>query len=287
MNRNSIVAIVIAAILAAAGGWWLGARSAESEVVPAVEPVDPGFSAEELPPAPAKDSAARWEDWTGTSPAWPLDLESPRECAAVDQEWLRVCRRLDSQESVRERMPSGGVCTLVRDVVTELAADPPVLAGELKSLPAFLGNVHHLFRVVGAQRLLLLRDLLRAEGADQEMLAFVGFRWLVSREKCDASGKAAISVDRLYEYAGYLTQTMGGQAYLRRRAPSTEALAGFYSLVILDLSVEEGFNSEGLDPRPEIERVRALIATQEFLFEEQYLHTLSEMSRRWKEREAR
>jgi hypothetical protein len=58
-------------------------------------------------------------------------------------------------------------------------------------------------------------------------------------------------------------------------------LAGFYSLLILDASIEEGYNPEGVDPRPEMARAHALISTQPLVFRDRYVEVLDEMQNRW------
>jgi hypothetical protein len=95
-----------------------------------------------------------------------------------------------------------------------------------------------------------------------------------------------VSRATLYAYAGFFFNTLGGQAYLRRRSPRIEALACFYGLEALDGAIRAGHNPYGLDPRPEIPRCRDLVATQEFVFSERYVAELDAISRRWEDREA-
>ena len=88
----------------------------------------------------------------------------------------------------------------------------------------------------------------------------------------------------MYAYSGFLFNTMGGQAYLRRRTPRTEALACFYALQVLDQAIAAGHNPEGLDPRTEIPRCRALLDSQPLVFSARYVDTLDRMARRWETR---
>jgi hypothetical protein len=90
-------------------------------------------------------------------------------------------------------------------------------------------------------------------------------------------------MERLYHHAAFLFHTIGGQAYLRRRSPKVEALAGFYALQILDRAIEEKHNPHGIDPRPEIERTRRLLEGQRFVFGEQYGKNLEAMARKWED----
>jgi hypothetical protein len=232
------------------------------------------------------EARREWTDWTGAAPVWPEDLASPADCAAVEEDLLRLCARLDaSGPSALAEIP-GGSCSLIRQVAEELARRPPKLESELRSYQSILGNVFHLYRVLGAERVELLRELLREEREHAEPLAMALYRWMASRESCARSGRTPVRAAPLYDYAAFLFQTMGGQAYLRRRPPATEALAGFYALLILDQAVESGHNPHGVDPRPEIRRTRDLLEASPLVFGDRYRTMLDEMEQRWKGRDS-
>jgi hypothetical protein len=230
-------------------------------------------------------SQTSWTEWLGSPPAWPADFAEPVDCEAVEQELLRVCARLDAGSAGRGSAGADGACPLIRQVVEELMRRPPTATSELRSYEAMLSNVFHLFRVVGAERLDRLRSLAAAEEPHAEPAAMALYRWLVSREQCARSGSTTIRAEPLYDYAGFLFQTLGGQAYLRRRTPRVEALASFYALLILDRAVERDHNPHGIDPREEIRRTRELLAVQPLVFGDRYLELLDAMEARWKARE--
>jgi len=171
-------------------------------------------------------------------------------------------------------------------VAEELARRPPQISTELRSYETMLANVFHLFRTVGRQRLDLLREMARVEDDHAEPIALALYRWLASRESCARSGRTAISKEPLYDYAGFVFGTMGGQAYLRRRSPKIEALVSFYALLLLDRAVEADYNPQGIDPRPEIRRTMALLEAQPLVFGDRYRTVLEEMRQRWAQRDA-
>lgn len=86
------------------------------------------------------------------------------------------------------------------------------------------------------------------------------------------------------EYAAALFQTLGGQAYLRRRAPRVEALASFWAIALLDRADRAGRNPHGVDLLPEIRRTRALVDAEPFLFRDRYLQELDRIEDRWSRR---
>jgi len=226
----------------------------------------------------------RWEALTGQPPVWPEDLTDPQNCEAVEADLARICSLLDQREYVREVAPAGGACGLIRTVAEELTARPPDISSELESYETILNNVFHLFRVIGRERLDLLRRIQWEEHELAEPAAMALYRWAVSREGCARSGTTTLRPEPLYEYAGFFFTTMGGQAYLRRRTPRIEALASLYALLIVDRAQQSGLNPAGVDPRPEIQRVRALIEVEPLVFREHYLLMLDQMADRWKER---
>jgi hypothetical protein len=226
----------------------------------------------------------RWAGLIGQPPEWPEDLTNPQSCEQVEADLARVCAALDQRDYVREAGLPGGSCGLIRTVAEDLARRPPNIASELESYEAILSNVFHLFRVVGRERLDLLRRIQWEEHELAEPTAMALYRWAVSRERCARSGKTPLEVEPLYDYAGFFFTTLGGQAYLRRRAPRVEALASFYALLIVDRAQQSGLNPAGIDPRPDIQRTRALIESEPLVFRDQYLLILDQMADRWKDR---
>lgn len=267
--------------------WWQWGLQRDVEQAAELEPVadavdtavEPGDAGDE----PSRERLA-WTALTGEEPIWPTDLDEPSDCRAVEAELGRLCRVLDSREYVREAGVPGGVCALLSTVAEALAARPPALSSELLSYESILSNVFHLFRTVGRPRLRLLRRAIAEEGPLAEPFSLALYRWAASRQHCARSGRTPITDEAMAGYSAFLFQTLGGQAYLRRRSPRVEALTSFYALRILDRSDAAGHNPWGLDARPEIARARALIAGQPLVFRERYLEALDEMERRWSRR---
>ena len=122
----------------------------------------------------------------------------------------------------------------------------------------------------------MLRRMLAEEQELAEPAALALYRWVISREDCGQGETAEIDQETLYEYGTFLFNTMGGQAYLRRRSPRVEALTCFYALQVLDRSIQAGNNPHGVDPRPEIGRCAALLQSQPFVFADEYVVELQE-----------
>jgi hypothetical protein len=290
-SRTVLVGVMIAALVVVWLAWsqWDALREvlggpddAAAEPVTPVVPEEGTVAAGDEGPG---EAAQRWAALLGRQPEWPADLAAPSDCRAVEADLARICAVLDSRAYLAGGQVSGGSCGLLQQTAAELAARPPVLSSELRSYESILSNVFHLFRVLGRDRVGLLRRIVGEERQLAEPVAMALFRWMMSRESCARSGRTPIRLAAMYDYAGFLFQTMGGQAYLRRRAPETEALVAFYALLILDRAERDGHNPHGVDPRPEIDRTRALLSSQDLVFSRRYVETLDEMAGRWKNRD--
>jgi hypothetical protein len=287
------VALIAAVVIAWLLWWQWGTLTAAICGSPSREVPEPaatetgpagagGANQPEAREAAVREAERLWTDWLGRAPVWPDDFAEPRDCRIIEEDMSRLCRRLDEGAGGES---SPGSCALIDQAAERLGAHPPDLTSELRSYETILENVHHLFRTVGAKRLDSLRRLARDERDHAEIAAFVLFRWLASREACARSGRPPIDEDALYAYAGFVFETMGGQAYLRRRSPRVEAMASFYALVVLDRAIERGHNPAGVDPRPDIARTRELLEGRAWVFGDRYRAVLEEMERRFKERE--
>ncbi len=300
MNRESErsilvrnIAIGLTVVIAIIGLVYYWNRSRETAGreppidVPAADPAAPAAEGDDSrPPTVGIDTAPgelarRWAAAMGQPPQWPDDFSAPGSCEQVELELARACSALDARATASPLRDQGGACTLMERVVAELAAAPPDLSSELRSYEAMLGNVFHLFRALGRERLRVLRQLLGEEQDLAEPLAMALYRWAISRESCSETAPGRIRAPAMYAYAGFLFNTMGGQAYLRRRTPKTEALACFYALQVLQHAIVGGYNPQGFDPRTEIPRCRALVETQPLVFSDRYVALLDEISRAW------
>jgi hypothetical protein len=295
-RRRLLGGLLVAAVVLIWLVWWqwdaIGDWLAPEEAAPVVTPSTteptlprPADSAEEHAES-ENESTRRWTELVGSPPIWPDDLSAPTSCQDVENDLVRVCRAVDAELEQEQEPVPGGFCALLSQTATALAARQPRTSAELRSYPTILANTFHLFRVLGAQRMGHLRRAAAVDPDLAEPAALALYRWLASRPKCARSGDTPLRREALYAYAAFLFRTLGGQAYLRRRSPRVEGLTGFYGLLILDAAIDQGYNPEGVDPRPELSRTRALIESQPLVFRDRYLEILGRMERRWERKGA-
>lgn len=269
--RNVSIGVVV--LLMAGAVAWFGVKRSGRSGAPAPSAVDEstgGSVAEprEIEPvkAPPNPDEPVW--------VWREPLDEPHDCDAVERDLEAFCAVLDAGPHGLDGRRS---CDVITEAVVALAAQPPRASAELRRHADVLRNVHHAFRVLGRERLGELRRL-AGDRALVEPGALALYRWIRSRERCDGPDVASTV---MYDYASFAFTTLGGQAYLRRRAPAVEALACFWALHALDRSIAEGHNPNGVDPRFEIDRCSQLVATQPLLFRDRYAERLADMSDRW------
>lgn len=263
------------------GGWlvfqwkpeWF-ARSAVEGTPPAVASIPPPAVA----PLAAGDVAVQhWVEITGASPEALMPGDVGGDCESIERAWRRTCDHLDA------RFPTGGSFSLSVELIDELSRSRPTVVGELHQHAAMLQNAFHLFRVVGAERLGHLSQMLGQEDL-LEPAAHALYRWVAASERCSQRGAPRLSAAESSEYAAYLFQTLGGQAYLRRRTPRAEALACFYAIHSIDLAQRSGQNGQGYDPRREIPRCGQLLSGERWVLGQAYSETLERIAAEWKPR---
>lgn len=253
-------------------------QTVHAELPDAVEN-QPASDQDLAPPTPMDHARSAWETRLGFEPEWPVDLNAPQDCEQVERDLERLCVYLDARPELREIADGYGSCDLLRQTADLLAGRPPSVSSELRSYETMLSNIFHLSRVVGRKTLRYPTQLLASQQELAEPLALAVYRWMISREQCLET--TPLDGDVLYAYAGFLFQTMGGQAYLRRRMPQVEGLTCFYALQVIDSAQQRGYNPDGIDPRKEIVRCSELLAEQPLAFHTEYLAALEEMALRW------
>jgi hypothetical protein len=235
----------------------------------------------DLPPGSAFAPLEReWVEITGSPPEWPDDFDRPTDCSATLDALRGLADRIDAGDYARRSGVSAGTFELFLNVAEALDRRPPTVGMRLDDGGAMRANVVHFLVALGPERLKRLVKLSRSESRMAEPLALSAYQWLRAGERCP-EGMRPPAENVQYDYAAFLLQTIGGQAYLRRRPPRIEALTSFYALLIADHAVQQKHNPHGVDLRPEIRRCRALMEGLPLVFRSHYLRTLDDLEARW------
>ena len=211
------------------------------------------------------------------TPAPDRDADSlPVDCAKVEAQMNAFFNYLDSQAYLSNRDLDGGSAGLFRESAGLLMANPPANIAEMKDMFRLVKNVTHFYRVLGKDRLMLAKDILATEDRVLEPAMAVFYSRIVECGQPLPGDTQPPSIERLYDYAGYFLNTLGGRSYLLRRESKVRMLVSYYAILIIDRANDEKFNQYGIDVRPYIDYLFYDISNQKGLtYRERYLTRLT------------
>jgi hypothetical protein len=202
--------------------------------------------------------------------------DTPADCAKVGSQMTAFFNYLDSRPYLTANNPDSDSAGFIRGCVGRLMADPPVNIAEMRDMFRLVKNVTHFYRVLGKDRLKLAREILTTEERIIEPALAVFYARIVECRQPLPGDSAPLSIERLYDYAGYFLNTLGGRSYLLRRESKLRMLVNYYAILIVDLANDQKFNQYGIDLRPYIDYLFYDISNQKGLtYRERYLTRLA------------
>jgi len=157
---------------------------------------------------------------------------------------------LDTQGYIKDYKLKESSLEHFNRLISKLVANPPIIVRETDDLFAILNNMAHLYRVMGIQDVLLVKDILANERELIEPTMMLFNKWSVIQSQCTATDLSiSLPLPGLYQYAGFFLNTLGGQSYLLRRQTFIRVLLRYYSILLLDRANSEGINIYGIDIR--------------------------------------
>lgn len=166
--------------------------------------------------------------------------------------------------------------TLFEMITKKLATHPPINVGEMEDLHGLIRNVTHLYRILGKDRVELVKEILKSEAAVSEPAMAVLFSWMTTCGNSQPAGVDHPSLKTLYQYACFFLNTLGGRSYLLRREPKLRVLINYYAVLIVDLANDAKINAYGLDIRPHLDYLLYDINNQKgLMYRQRYLSQMS------------
>jgi hypothetical protein len=207
------------------------------------------------------------------------DTQAHPDLADIERHIRAFFAYLDEQPYVQAYGLQGGTYLQYQIAINKLSSNLPAVAGEMQSLYTMVRNVAYLYRVMGKKPIYLTREILQNESEVIEPVMQTFYRWYTM----DEGGKPALggrpSPATMYEYAGFLLNTLGGRSYLLRRSPKVRALTTYYCVLTLDRANDEEINSKGIDIRPYLKSSMMEIKNQiGLIYQKEYIAKLSELS---------
>ena len=159
---------------------------------------------------------------------------------------------IDEKGYVERNKLTGSAYSQYEILENDLSATVPISFGEMESLYDLFQNTAHFYRVLGKQRLSLVKDILTNESDIIEFAMKTFFIWYTYENDNGIRMKSQPSIQVLYDYAGFFLNSLGGKSYLVRRDSKIRILTIFYSILIIDIANDKNLNSNGIDIRPYI-----------------------------------
>ena len=198
--------------------------------------------------------------------------------AEVEGRIMAFFSYLDDQGYVQSYEFKEGTYREYQIALKKLVSKPPIITGEMASLYNIVRNVAHFYRVLGKKRVLLIKQMLQNESEVIESIMRNFFLWFTMDDGGQSPVQGRPSLEDMYEYAGYILNTLGGRSYLLRRDPKVRTLTTYYCVLILDKANDETLNSKGIDIRPYIRSSLMEVESQTGLVhQKEYLTRLSEL----------
>ena len=198
------------------------------------------------------------------------------DCGKVEAQIISFFNYLDSRPYLSNRDVDGGSAGFLSESAALLMANPPVNVAEMKELFRLVKNVTHFYRVLGKERLNLVRDILTTEERVLEPAMAVFYARIVECGQPLPGDAQSLAIERLYDYAGFFLNTLGGRSYMLRRESKVRMLTSYYAILVIDRANDEKFNRYGIDLRPYIDYLFYDISNQKGLtYRERYLTRLT------------
>lgn len=211
-----------------------------------------------------------------------IDSEYSDSIEEIESRIASFFVHLDQQDYLIKYQLTGSTYNEYEKVIQELSEKPPLLGNETESLYNMFLNIAHFYRVLGSKRLSLIKDVIDNENENIESTMRDFYLWYTYDGNDRKRIKGRPSQQVLYQYAGFLLNTIGGRNYLMRRDSKTRILASYYSVLILDRANDMKLNSSGIDIRPYLRLVISDLSNKSGLnFHYEYMKNLKRLKEKY------
>ena len=284
-SRLPFIFLVTALLLAFAGaGLYLYTRPKESRAPistgqQTATPASPVAGTDQ--PAQGKEQESTPEGVAPGTDKLPVASDPAGQCTVLAKKLHGFFQHLDQQDYLSRFPLNGPSQAHLIGLADKLLANPPVVAREADDLYTILRNTAHFFRVIGKENIQLIKTVLDREGDKIEDVAGDLYLWLTAEGCQEELLPFSPPLAKVYEYAGFFLNTLGGRSYLFRRDARTRLLVTYYAILIIDRANTLGLNRHGIDIS---QPIRLLIpeieASTQLIHKENYLDRLYQLQER-------
>ncbi len=182
---------------------------------------------------------------------------------------------LDNKEYIRQFHLGAPAQQYFLGLAKKLLRNPPVVSRETDDLYTMLKNMAHFFRIIGGRNITIIKTILDRERDTIEDVAADLFQWITGAGCSEPQFSFQAPLDKLYEYAGFFLNSLGGRSYLFRRDSRSRLLVSYYAILVVDHANSARLNKYGIDLRPIIPRtIKEIEDSNQLIYKERYLDTL-------------
>ena len=190
---------------------------------------------------------------------------------------------LDQQQYIKSYKYFSGTKKQFELILKILARQSPVFPRETDSINDVLKNVFYFYRVLGKERITLIKDILEKESDIIDPLMHTFYFWFTSSNEYYKTELTRPSIEQLYIFACFFLETLGGRSYVLRRDSNLRILTLYYCVLIIDQSNIDGANLNGIDIRPHLKLISEDMTHQKGLdYKNHYLIKLEMLRKKYR-----
>lgn len=205
---------------------------------------------------------------------------SPRsmKCEELEDALRTFCRYLDAGETFRSQKTHRDSWALFTSILESLERRPPVMSAESYRPSVIVENSFYFFRLLGKEKIDIVRDVIKFESDLAEPLMGIMYYWLMTGRRCDKLPSPTATLKVMYQYAGFFLNTLGGHSYLYRQDSRIRLLTIYYSILVIHEANMRELNEVGLDLRFFLPLIfQEIQSRNDLLYVEDYLQTLTNL----------
>jgi len=205
---------------------------------------------------------------------------SPRsmKCQELEDSLRAFCQYLDAGETFRSQKTHRDSWALFTSILESLERRPPVMSAEAYRPSVIVENSFYFFRLLGAEKMDILREVIKFESDLAEPLMGITYYWLMTGRSCDKLPSPSSALKFMYNYAGFFLNTLGGHSYLYRQDSRIRLLTVYYSILVMHEANMRELNEVGFDLRFFLPHIfQEIQSRNDLLYAEDYLQTLTNL----------
>ena len=205
---------------------------------------------------------------------------SPRsmKCEELEDSLRAFCRYLDAGETFRSQKTHRDSWALFTSILESLERHPPVMSAESYRPSVIVENSFYFFRLLGKEKIDILREVIKFESDLAEPLMGIMYYWLMTGRNCNKLPSSSATLKTIYNYAGFFLNTLGGHSYLYRQDSRIRLLTVYYCILVIHEANMRELNEMGLDLRFFLPHIfQEIQSRNDLLYAEDYLQTLTNL----------